>query len=240
MNLFLKLFFVLNLMSCTAYGMVAGGRPNSISGGHNAFAGVVNPANAVWIKDRFDVGVFLVHQKSTFNNLDDNPRFNSGKINQTYKAEHIYTGDFAIHKTGKFKGYECSLSLATYTTPGVVKARTKNPIPITGDTPVRILNKTEAISSIFSLKLNESHSIGFSLDYFYLTHLRNGFQHTDNSLRSVSPGYVTNNGKDHSQGLGLTIGWRWDISKTLTFGLAYIKKSYVGQFRKYRGYERRL
>lgn len=233
----IKLIFVLNLMSSGAYGMVAGGRPNSISGGHNAFAGVVNPANAVWIKDRFDIGVFLVHQNSSLNNLNNNPRFNLGKLNQTYKAEHIFTRDAAIHKRGEIKGYECSISLATYTTPGYIKVRTKKPIPITGTTPIHLVDKNEAISTIFSLKLNENHSIGFSLDYFYLSHLRNGFQNSDNALRSVSPGHVTNNGMDHSQGLGLTLGWRWNINKSLTFGLAFIKKSYVGQYRKYRGYE---
>jgi len=73
-------------MSSTVYGMVAGGRPNAISGGHNAFAGVVNPANAVWIKDRFDIGVFLVHQRSTLNNLNNNPNFPLGKSDQTYKT----------------------------------------------------------------------------------------------------------------------------------------------------------
>lgn len=233
----IKLIFALYLMSGAADGMVAGGRPNAISGGHNAFAGVVNPANAVWIEDRFDIGVFLVHQKSTLNNKNNNPLFNPGKINQTYKAEYLSTGDAAIHKRGKIKGYECSFSLAAYTTPGYVKVRTKKPIPITGKTPIRLEDKTQVISSIFSLKLNEDHSIGFSLDYFYLSHLRNGFQNSDNPLRSVSPGNVTNNGKDHSHGLGLTLGWRWNITKSLTFGFAFIKKSDVGQYRKYRGYE---
>jgi long-subunit fatty acid transport protein len=224
-------------MSSIAFGMVAGGRPNSISGGHNAFAGVVNPANAVWIEDRFDIGLFLVHQKSTFTNHDDNPRFNPGKINQTYKAEHLSTGDAAIHKRGTVKGHECSFSLAMYTTPANIKVRTKKPIPITGNTPIRLEDRTQALSAIFSLKVNEKHSIGFSLDCFYLSHLREGFQNSDNPLRSVSPGHVTNNGIDHSHGLGLTLGWRWDIKKSLTFGLAFIKKSYVGQYRKYRGYE---
>lgn len=236
-KLAIKFIFVLNLISGAVYGMVAGGRPNSISGGQNAFAGVVNPANAVWIKDRFDVGVFLIHQKSTLNNKDNNPLFNPGNTNQTYKAECIATGDAAIHKKGEINGYECSFSLAAYTTPGYVKVRTKENIPITGKTPIFIKDVTQAISSIFSLKLNEKHSIGFSLDYFYLSHLRNGYQNSDNPLRSVSPGHVTNNGMDHSQGLGLTLGWRWNISEFLTFGLAYIKKSYVGQYRKYRGYE---
>ncbi|CUI16103.1 Conserved hypothetical secreted protein [Candidatus Protochlamydia naegleriophila] len=237
LHLALKLIVLLNLAGNAAYAMVAGGRPNSISGGHNAFAGVVNPANAVWIKDRFDVGVFLVHQQSSLDNKNNNPLFNPGKTNQTYKAEYLSTGDVAIHKVGKIKGYDCSFSLATYTTPGYIKVRTKKAIPIAGKTPIFLEDKTQAISSIFSLKLNEKHSVGFSLDYFYLSHLRQGFQNADNPLKSVSPGHVTNKGMDHSQGLGLTLGWRWNISKSLTFGLAFIKKSYVGQYRKYRGYE---
>ncbi|MEI8126129.1 MAG: hypothetical protein WCG42_10275 [Parachlamydiaceae bacterium] len=233
----IQLIFVLNLMSSAVYGMVAGGRPNSISGGHNAFAGVVNPANAVWIKDRFDIGLFLVHQKSILNNRNNNPFFPPGKIDQTYKADYLCTADAAIHKRGKIKEYECSISVAFYTTPGYVKLRTKEPIPITGTTPTLIEDKTQVVSSVFSLKLNENHSIGFSLDYFYLSHLRNGFQKSDNLLRSVSPGNVTNNGMDHSNGLGLSLGWRWNINKALTFGFAFVKKSYTGQYRRYRGYE---
>lgn len=233
----IKLFFALNLISDSGYGVLAGGRPNSISGGQNAFAGVVNPANAVWIVDRFDVGCFLVHQKSSLNNQYNNPLFPPGKTNLTHKTELLTTADFAVHKRLKIQEYDCSISLAAYTTPGYVKLRTRKPIPIIGTTPLLIENKTQVISSVFSLKLNEQHSIGLSLDYFYLSFRRNGFQRADNPLRSVSPGHVTNNGMDHSSGIGLSLGWRWNISKSLTFGFAFVKKSDVGQFRKYRGYE---
>lgn len=233
----IKFIVILNFLSSNVYGMIAGGRPNSISGGHNAFAGVVNPANAVWIKDRFDIGVFLVHQRSSLNNHNNNPLFLPGNADQTFKVHYLSTADAALHKKGKIKGYECSLSLATYTTPGYLKLRTKKPVPITGNTPLYLKDRTQVISSIFSLKLNKNHSVGFSLDYFYLSHRRNGFENADNPLRSVSPGHVTNNGVDHSVGLGLTLGWRWNINKSLTFGLAFVKKSYVGQYRKYRGYD---
>lgn len=228
---------VLCWMHSIAYGTLAGGRPNAISGGQNAFAGVVNPANAVWIKDRFDIGLFAVHQKSFLNNRNDNPLFPPGKINLSYKTNYLATGDVAIHKRLKAGKYEWSISLAYYTTPGYVKLRTKDPFPSAGKTPIFVEAKTQVISSIASFKLNEQHSIGFSLDYFCLSHRRNGFENSDNVLRSVSPGHVTNNGMDHSRGLGLSLGWRWNISKSLTFGLAYVKKSYVGQFRRYRGYE---
>lgn len=217
--------------------MLAGGRPNSISGGQNAFAGVVNPANAVWIEDRFDIGAFLVFQNITLDNQDNNPLFPPGKINQAYKSHLLTTADIAIHKRGKVKDHECSFSLAAYTTPGYTKVRTKEPIPIIGTTPLLLENKTQVLSSIFSLKLNKQHSVGVSFDYFYLSHRRDGFQRANNRIRSVSPGHVTNNGMDHSDGWGLSLGWRWNISKSLTFGFAYIKKSYVGQYRRYRGYE---
>lgn len=237
MKHFNKWVFILIYIHNSAYGMLAGGRPNAISGGHNAFAGVVNPANAVWIEDRFDIGLFVIHQRSFLNNRDDNPLFPPGKINQTYKTEYLVTADAAIQKRFKVKEHDCSISLATYTTPGYAKLRTKEPIPIAGTTPILVESKTDVISAIFSLKLNEQHSIGISLDYFYLSHRRNGFQNADNPLRSVSPGHVTNNGMDHSEGIGFSLGWRWNITKSLAFGLAFVNKSYVGQFRRYRGYE---
>jgi hypothetical protein len=236
------LFFVnLFIFSSTAYGTLAGGRPNAFSEGQNAFAGVVNPANGVWIADRIDLGTFWLHQKSSLDNRNDNPFFLPGKTDLTYRTKNIFTADAAIHKQVKLKIgskiYESSFSLATYTTPSLLKLRTKRPISIIGSTPIIISDKVEATSLIFSLKLNAYHSIGFSIEYFSFSHRRNGFQKSDNSLRSISPGYVTNNGTDHSKGASFSIGWRWNITKSLSFGAAWTKKSYCGQYRKYRGYE---
>jgi len=228
-----NLLFFFTLIPLALFGVLAGGRPNAISGGINAFAGVVNPANAVWIEDRFDVGAFVVHQRSFLDNHDDNPLFPPGKTNLNYKANYILTADAAFHK--RIDDY--SFSLALYSTPTQVKLRTKEPIPAAGTTPIFVHDKTQVLSAIFSFKLSPQHSIGVSADYFYLSHERKGFQRSDTPLRSVSPGHVTNNGTDHSGGMSLSIGWRWNITKTLSFGAAWVKKSYVGQFRKYRGFE---
>ena len=239
----IKYLLILNLFGlyATAYGVLTGGRPNAISEGNNAFAGVVNPANAVWIKDRFDFGAFWVYQKSSLNNRDNNPFFPPGKIDLTYRSRNLFTVDFAIHKQVKLKvgskAFDSSFSLAAYTLPSVIKLRTKKPIPLAGTTPVILRDMTNVISAVFSLKLNACHSIGFAIDYFYFSHRRNGFQNSDNPLRSVSPGHVTNNGIDHSSGLGFGIGWRWNITEKLNFGAAWTRKSYCGQFRKYRGFE---
>jgi long-chain fatty acid transport protein len=236
--LLIAYFFAFN---AAAYGVLAGGRPNTVSGGQNAFAGVVNPANAVWVKDRIDIGVFWLHQESSLKNHDSNPIFLKGKTDLTYRVKNIFTPDIAVHKQFKLKvcsrDYEGSFSLATYTTPSVVKVQTKRPIPVAGSTPIKVYDKIQAISAIFSLKLSTNHSIGFAVDYLYFSHLRNGFQNSDNPLRSVSPGNVTNRGTDHSSGIGFSLGWRWNITKSLEFGAAWVKKSYCGQYRKYRGYE---
>ncbi|MBA3238053.1 MAG: hypothetical protein H0T62_06850 [Parachlamydiaceae bacterium] len=182
-----------------------------------------------------------MNQKSSFNNHDNNLLFPPGKLDLTYKYKNFLTGDAAIHKQVKLKmgskNFDSSFSLVIYTLPSVTKLRTKRPIPIAGTTPIVLRNKTQVISAVFSLKLNAAHSIGISVDCFNFSHLRNGQQNSDNSLRSVSPGHVTNNGTDYSRGVGLTIGWRWNITKRLGFGAAWSKKSYCGQFRKYRGFE---
>lgn len=232
---------ILCFYASAAYGTLAGGRPNAFSEGDNAFAGVVNPANAVWIADRFDVGVFWVYQKSSLNNKDNNPNFPAGKIDFTFRSRNIFTADFAIHKQFKLQigeeTFDSSLSLAAYTLPSILKLKTGEPLPLSGTTPVVIHNKINVVSAIFSLKLNEYHSLGLALDYFYFSHLRNGFQNADNALRSVSPGHVTNNGNDHSSGVGVSLGWRWNITKRLKFGTAWTSKNHCGHYRKYRGFE---
>ena len=238
-----KYFLIVQLFGvyATVYGVLAGGRPNAFSEGNNAFAGVVNPANAVWIKDRFDIGAFWVNQKATLNNKNDNPLLPPGKIDLSYRTRNLFTGDFAIHKQIPWDvcgaRYDSSFSLAAYTQPNYMKSRTKDPLPFAGKTPLMLMGRTDVMTAVFSLKLNDHHSIGFTVDYFYFSFLRNGFQNADNPLRSVSPGHVTNKGMDHSSGIGCSVGWRWKITDKLNFGTAWSRKSDCGQFRKYRGYE---
>lgn len=229
--------FILMVFIHECGAMLAGGRPNAFSEGNNAFAGVVNPANNVWIKDRFDVGAFLVRQNVSINNKDSSPLYPPGRTDLAYRAKSILTFDAAIHKQFKLGNYESSFSLATYTVPPVLKVRTKEPIPLSGTTPVRVESKINVLSAVFSIKLTENQSVGFSLDYLYFTRLRNGFQNSANPVRSVSPNHVTNKGRDHSEGFGFSFGYRWNISKRLLFGAAWIRKSYAGQYRRYRGFE---
>ncbi|MFV0339155.1 MAG: OmpP1/FadL family transporter [Parachlamydiaceae bacterium] len=237
----MRLVLLLLMLCETTYGELVGGRLNSFSDGQNAFAGVINPANAVWLQDRFDLGVYFAHQKSTLNNKDNNPFYPPGKIDLTYRSKNVITGDFAIHKRGEIclgkDSYGGSISLAYYSTPSFVKLRTKEPIPGAGTTPLTIRKKTNAFSAAFSLKVASNHSVGVAIDYIQFSQLREGFQRSDTPLRSVAPGHVTNNGYDHSHGWGLSLGWHWNITEKLHFGAAWARKSYCGRFSKYRGFD---
>ena len=214
-------WFVIGLLlfSSQADGFLAGGRPNSFSGGINAFAGISNPANAVLIPDRWDVGFYWIHQKSNFNNFDNNFRLPPGKTDTSYHKKNIFTYDAAITRQIKIPKLEAaSVGLAFYFAPNPTAIQTKESIPFLGTTPFGVRKQTRVISGIFSFKLNQSHSFGLSVDYFFLSYSREGNQNTDNPERSVSPGNVTNNGTDHSSGPGISLGWHWKISSKLSLG----------------------
>lgn len=232
----LCLVICLLLFTSQADAFLAGGRPNSFSGGLNAFAGIANPANAAWIPDRWDIGFYWINQRSSFHNYDNNPGFPPGTTDTTYHRKNIFTYDAAITKQIK-KPFEGSMGLAFYYAPNPTDIRTKEPIPLFGTTPWQVRKRTKVLSAIFSVKLGKNHSVGISVDYFFLSYDRQGNQNAATPERSVSPENVTNRGTDHSGGPGLSLGWHWNITPKLEFGAAWIKKSYVGQFRKYRGYE---
>lgn len=237
----LTYLFILLSLWIETQATLAGGRLNAFSEGQNAFAGVINPANAVWLKDRVDTGAYISFQQSSLVSKGENPFFPKGKTDLTYHSKSLFSADIAFHKGFKWyicnKERESSISVAFYTTPNETKLKTKRPIRALGSTPLYVRNRSQVISAVFSHRISANHSLGISCDYFLFTHLRNGFQNADNPLRSVSPGNVTNRGYDHSGGIGLTVGWRWNISKRLAFGTAWSRKSACGSYRKYRGYE---
>src|SRR6185312_15062137 len=113
------------------------------------------------------------------------------KLDLTHGTRNLFTADAAIHKQFKLKigekDVDSSFSLAAYSLPTYVKLRANKVIAFTGTTPLMISFRTDVLSAVFSFKLNSCHSIGFTIDYYYLTHRRDGYQNFDNPLKSVSP-----------------------------------------------------
>ena len=68
-------------------------------------------------------------------------------------------------------------------------------------TPAGMEFQQAIIAPSFALKLNENHSIGVALQFVFQELMARGMQHFDDPLFTTDPGFVTNRGKDHAQGL---------------------------------------
>jgi long-chain fatty acid transport protein len=77
-------------------------------------------------------------------------------------------------------------------------------------------------------------SVGGSVIYAYQRFKASGLQAFDNPFFSKSPGDVTNNGYDTTDGFGGRLGVLYDISKSVNVGVMYQTKI-TGKFDKYKG-----
>jgi len=77
-------------------------------------------------------------------------------------------------------------------------------------------------------------SVGASVIYAYQRFKASGLQAFDNPNFSTSPGDVTNNGYDTTNGFGSRLGVLYDISKAVSVGAMYQTKI-KGKFDKYKG-----
>ncbi|CAA6828423.1 MAG: putative facilitator of salicylate uptake [uncultured Thiotrichaceae bacterium] len=84
-----------------------------------------------------------------------------------------------------------------------------------------------------SMKMNEKHSIGASLNLVYqrieITGV-DGF-----ATASSNPGSLSDRGYDTSTGAGVTVGWQGKLSPRLAAGLAYRSKTAMSEFDDYSG-----
>lgn len=83
-------------------------------------------------------------------------------------------------------------------------------------------------------KFNETHTVGLSVVPARQRFLAQGLQAMYSY--SAEPDYVTNNGHDFSNGLGVRIGWLGHFADDkLTLGATWASKVYMQKFENYRG-----
>ena len=85
----------------------------------------------------------------------------------------------------------------------------------------------------FSLKLNDTHSIGITPIFNLQSFEAKGGE----PFRQVSlyPNHVTNNGRSWSTGFGVRVGWQGVISDSFTLGASYQPRSDMSKFDEYQG-----
>lgn len=204
----------------------------------DAFAGAYNPAGIVDIGDRIDLGFGWTRERS---NAEVFTSHKSGieEVNNTFQnSTNLYNGEFGINKVfytnacgwdwdwaAGIVGYNQDYSKTSY----------EKPVRLLGRTKTGLEHIHEIISPIISLRLNQCHTVGISLDLHLQRIKINGLQQFSNPRLSSSPAHVTNRGHNYSSGLGISLGWKWEASEALTLGATYHSKTSMRKFHKYKG-----
>jgi long-chain fatty acid transport protein len=90
------------------------------------------------------------------------------------------------------------------------------------------------INGTYARKIGSAGSVGVSGIFARQMFKAYGLQPFDNAFFSSSPGHVTNNGYDSSNGFGIRIGGLWDITDAVSVGASYQSKI-KGKFKEYEG-----
>jgi long-chain fatty acid transport protein len=199
----------------------------------DAEAGAFNPAGMVDVGDRFDVGL-AIDRTSRKAAIKGNlaPFGVNGKFDANHHAKFAINGDVGINK---MIGCNMSVGLIIYNR-NYNKTKYKNPLPLFGTSPAGLEYVHETISPTFAIKILEKHNFGVSLNWMIQRFWVQGIQNFDNALFSKYPGHVTNHRYNYSQGVSFTLGYRCQVTNTLSVGVTYQPKTYMHKFKKYRGF----
>jgi long-chain fatty acid transport protein len=91
------------------------------------------------------------------------------------------------------------------------------------------------IAPTLAWKFAPSHALGIAPLWAYQRFKAEGLQAFDNPFLSTSPGNVTNNGYDSSNGWGVRVGYYGQWTPQFAFGASYSTKINMGNFDKYQG-----
>ena len=89
------------------------------------------------------------------------------------------------------------------------------------------------IAPSLSMKINENHAVGVSLNLVYQRVRIDGIGAF--GVFSRDPTKLTNNDYDSSTGAGISLGWQGKLTPKVTAGLAYRSKSAMSEFDDYAG-----
>lgn len=202
----------------------------SYSVGYETTALGANPAHAIGLGNRWDVGVdvFYADAVSTIrgNSLGPDERYHSD-------AKSYY----AIPQGGWSRTLSDRLAIGvTVLSAGLGPAYDGSPYERFGGSPRTSLQlSSSSVVTAAAFRLSPKHVIGASLNTGYQELKVTGLQFLANEQASLAPNRVTNQGKDGAFTAGLSIGWLSQLTPQLTFGAGYRSRNWTQRHKEYRG-----
>lgn len=217
-------------VKATGMGAIGVARPQ------DALAAAYNPAGITDIGDRIDAGIVWGHDQgdgiASGNRSPAAPLVN-GSFN-AFNTHDFYAPDFGINKQLCLYGWDLAIGFCSYNR-NASKTTYKQAFPLFGTSNLGM----EYIHHTFSIPVAIkycNHSLGVSFNYMVQRLKVNGLQRFDTPAFTRHPGHLTNKGYSYSNGVGFTIGWKWDVLPCLSVGATFQPRTRMNHFGKYTGF----
>jgi long-chain fatty acid transport protein len=200
----------------------------------DSIAAANNPAGMVVVGDRTDFGLTLFRPDRSAE-VAGNTQCGPGcLVNGTYDGNG--RSNFLIPQFGfnRMVNVDTSLGVSVFGNGGMNTQYNSNPLVNLGGTGNMGINLAQLfVSPTWSMKVNQTNSVGVSLNLAYQMFSATGIGPFAGMSSNGSA--LTNNGTDTSTGYGVRIGWLGQVTPTVSLGATYQSKTKMGDFSKYSG-----
>lgn len=210
------------------YGIKAKGMGGAgIAYSQDALAAAINPAGMVLVGSRVDFGAELFNPNREATISGSPGGFTDGNFESG--SDLFLIPEFGYNRMIK---PDVSVGVAVYGNGGMNSHY--NPIPAFSNGPKTGVDLMQLfIAPTVSMKINENHAVGASLNLAYQRFKASGIGNF--TPMSSSGANLTDNQHDDSTGMGVRLGWTGTLSPTVTVGATYQSKTRMSEFDKYRG-----
>jgi long-chain fatty acid transport protein len=218
------------------YGIKAQGMGGaSVAMTQDAFAGANNPAASVFSPSGYEVGASLFSPHRSMSRTGVTGGYASYlNMSQDSAKEAFLVPEFGYNTRIDER---TSWGVAIYGNGGMNSTYKTNTFMGQGDAGVNL--EQLIIAPTYSFKINENSALGIAPLIVHQRFKAYGLQAFDNMqgmpAMTGAPGYVTNNGTDTSNGLGIRVGYLGQLPNGVSFGAAYAPKVNMSKFSKYKG-----
>lgn len=108
-------------------------------------------------------------------------------------------------------------------------------IKLIGKTKLARSYELYCVSGLAAFCLHE-HQFGISLDFLIGRHKVSGLERLDHHRFTEHKHRMTNRGYDGNFGLGVTLGWLWNVSPDFKVGVSFRPETKMSRFHRYKGF----
>ncbi len=197
----------------------------------DALAAAANPAGMGLIGDRVDFGVTWFRPQREAEIVGNAFPGVDGKYDAN-ETENFIIPEFGYNRQ---INPDVTMGVSVYGNGGM-NTDYRRAIPLFGTTAPRMDLMQLFVAPTATWKINESNTVGVSVNLAYQRFEMKGLQNFVNlGPFSAHPDNVTNKGYDSSYGAGVHIGWIGQVNDAVTLGATYQSKTYMSKFDKYKG-----